>query len=226
MACACFLTWCAYLFLKQNHGRLQRIFICIAITGVILSFAYTDSAFKAGAFAAGCLVLAYSTHWLQSILKRPVKFSLRSRGWIKPICITTAWCLLCTVPAVYSCEWATGDRRMLLIISDFMLIAGLAIASDLRDAEHDTGHITTLPIKYSARLVRLCCALLFIASSTAEALLFSTLSTGAAITMGALVLSSLALLFFKPLTSRRPLHTALIDAFLCIRFAVPFADFF
>ena len=78
-----------------------------------------------------------------------VKKGLRSKGMLKPICLSFTWTLLCILPLPGNHAPLSFFSSLLhpQVFSLFFLFCGIAILSDVKDAENDAQHqVRTLPV--------------------------------------------------------------------------------
>ena len=143
IAQAFFLTWSAYLFLKSYVGVGKRVMIYTAATGSVLSILYNPSVPWWLIAGVGLLVLMYSSHNAQRYgLKLGV--SLRGVPIVKTLAIATCWTVIATFSVAFFDTDIDEGTIYLIAASNFLFIAALSLAEDIRDTYRDHHRIETI----------------------------------------------------------------------------------
>ncbi len=142
-----FFTWSGYLFLRREVNiPYQRLLLFIAIGCSILCAIYTRFFEWPLWILSGLIVLFYNlTSGKIPLLSNYIP---RQTTLLKPAAVGAAWAIATSIipSGLY---WYQYDiETLMLFLSNFLFITGLAICDDIRDVEADKDDIRTLPLAF------------------------------------------------------------------------------
>jgi uncharacterized membrane protein YfcA len=159
-----FLTWCAYLFLKEYDSKLKKPMMIIALIGAILSSSWTMTWEDAPLLLLPILiVLLYKTE-LYSTSRISIRFSLRKSILLKPLAIATCWTYVTSIVCGSYLHYTNDGAYTPMILANFIYILALAIAGDIRDVSIDSTQLKTIASRLGIAKTKSLCVLMVVIS--------------------------------------------------------------
>ena len=159
-----FLTWCAYLFLKEYDSKLKKPMMIFALIGAILSSSWTmqweDTPLLLLPIA---IVLLYKTD-LYSLDRINIRYSLRKSLLFKPLAIATCWAFVTSILCGSYLHYTNDGSFTAMILANFIYILALAIAGDIRDVSIDSSQLKTIASKLGIAKTKALCVLMVVSS--------------------------------------------------------------